>query len=661
MNGKIFKESANIYQDQARVLFEYYRKAAEQIVNEEMRIESQIAGAQTELHETETELRGIKPREIAGYAAAGISLLLYFVIDWFAVIPALGAAAFAVITHLKGIKLKQKTAEIESAIAGFQTAHQQIPRDYRVSKLGLAYVPVARQIPFEGKSILIDLTDSTPKQEFRLSWVRKRELLASAISELEDLLREVPMVEASSEPEEVRTDQFSRSIQKVALLDYVGAMDRKLRTAAFCLQDLENAGVELPAIAPQSEAANYLAVHSTDDPAGFPVFSPFPAGRFDKELETFRSLNDTKKSMEQDSAQFEEVLRNLMLNTARAVQTVSRLKVASTSRLVEESNRLMFTILKASYNHYSPKLEAEEIERIRMESFDYQDSVDSYRPFQLKKSSRVLYDPVSDSWIAEDGSRTRMPFGLNQIEEEIVAPIVQNLMAETRLERLKIYNNIKDQKINYLNKWHRDTEDFYGRNRAEASDITNLMRSALSDFISNYTALSALEKTNQNMSGSGSLEATVTSSDTDQAEVAVTYAAKSQEFQSAQEEFAEYMDRLKEDIERRSAKYGFIEYYDASLRDGAAKSIAEAVGKAHTLEDRRKPLLAVNPYFAAVSELPPAPSVEAEAYDNLSLNLEAMALGALAELAPASQSNGKPSGDGAHPKTPEPLATAVHG
>ena len=42
MTGKIFSESVNVYQDQARILFDYYRQAAEKIVNEEERIEEEI-------------------------------------------------------------------------------------------------------------------------------------------------------------------------------------------------------------------------------------------------------------------------------------------------------------------------------------------------------------------------------------------------------------------------------------------------------------------------------------------------------------------------------------------------------------------------------------------------------------------------------------------
>src|SRR5258708_29936906 len=168
MNGKIFKESSNIFQDQAKILFDYYRKAAEQIVSEEMRIESEISAAKQLLQQTQREIAGLNPRKIAGFAGAGALLLLYFVIGWYAVIPALGAAVFGLMTHLKGNALAKKVTETESAIDGLKSAYQQIRREYKVSKLGLAYVPVARRIPFEGKSFLIDLTDSSPKQEFRL-------------------------------------------------------------------------------------------------------------------------------------------------------------------------------------------------------------------------------------------------------------------------------------------------------------------------------------------------------------------------------------------------------------------------------------------------------------------------------------------------------------
>ena len=40
--GKIFKDSSNIYQDEAKILFNYYQKCAEKIVSEEERLEKEI-------------------------------------------------------------------------------------------------------------------------------------------------------------------------------------------------------------------------------------------------------------------------------------------------------------------------------------------------------------------------------------------------------------------------------------------------------------------------------------------------------------------------------------------------------------------------------------------------------------------------------------------
>ena len=43
MKGKIFTESSNVFQDQAKILFNYYQSVAEKIVQEEERIEKEIA------------------------------------------------------------------------------------------------------------------------------------------------------------------------------------------------------------------------------------------------------------------------------------------------------------------------------------------------------------------------------------------------------------------------------------------------------------------------------------------------------------------------------------------------------------------------------------------------------------------------------------------
>ena len=634
MTGRVFKESSSVYDDQARLLFDYFKAAADQIVSEEMRLEQEIRTATETSQQLSSELASLPMQRMAAFIAGGVSLVLLFfpAWRWLGIVAAAGGVAGGFFLHQKLTKLGKRQAESESSVEGFKASHAAVRRDYKVHKLGVAYVPVARMIPFEGKTFEIDLTGTIPRQDFRLSIVRRGELFTQSVAELESLITEAPVLEESSEMEEVETDQYSRSIQHIAYYDYIGSLDRTLRSITFCLGDLEVTSVGLPVIPPKGELANYLSSYAGDEQVNAPVLAIFDADRFNAELETFRSLNDVKKALESQSTEFEEALRRLMVGMAQAVQSITALKIASTNQLMDRSNRLLFTLLKASYNHYSPRLEAEEIDRIRLETFDYKDSVENYKPFEMKRSSRVLFDPPSEVWLAEDGSKTTSPFGMNQIHEEVIAPIIQSLLAETRLERHKIYNAIKDQKIDYLNQWHRDTEDFYGRNRAESADLINLMRSTFTEFIANYNALQALDNTQKAMEQSGSLKDAVTTAEENAAEVVASYDAKSREFQSVQEDFSDYIERLKEDIERRASKFSYIHYYDASLRDSGAKSFAEAATSVHSLDPRRKALVAVNPYFASSSQLPPAPAIEQNAFDGLAMNLPAAARSALAEL-----------------------------
>ena len=206
-------------------------------------------------------------------------------------------------------------------------------------------------------------------------------------------------------------------------------------------------------------------------------------------------------------------------------------------------------------------------------------------------------------------------------------------MNETRIERLKIYNHIKDQKISYLNKWHQDTEDFYGRNRAESADLINLMRASLRDYVAAYNTLTSLKKTEDSMAQSGgSLDSTVVTATVNSAEVFAAFELQSKEFQNVQMDFESYMERLKEDIDVKAGKFEHIDYYDALLRDGNSKDIAVASSEVHKLDERRKPLITVNPLFAKTSEMPPKPNIEDITYDHISLNLPSIAKNTLREL-----------------------------
>lgn len=602
--GKIFSDSSNIYQDQARLLFNYYEQAAERIVRQEEVIEKQISELEEDLEEVE-----LKRRDTWKWFLTIILFFMYWV---------------------RNKEYDEQIEAINEKIEEKKKEHDNIFRDYKVTKMGVAYVPVAQQMAYEDKCFVVDYTGNVPNSRVSLQMSRQNDLLVETMSQMEKLTTEAPIVETSNEAESIDTNDYSLSIQEVNQSDYIGKLDRSLRTISYCMSDTEVKSVDLPLVSDGSKYLDFLNEYSTNEAGNHPIVKVFDDKRYDRQIDDFCKLNKLKDSLSSDTAQFEDILKHLMHTMAMSVQTISAMKLASTDKVINSSNDLLFRILKAPYNHYSPLLEAEEIKRIRNERFDYADSIQGYEPFQLRNSSRVRYNLFADEWTAEDNSNASVPFGVHQIYEEIVAPMVQRLMMENRVERIRIYGQIHDQKVSYLNKWHQDVDAFYRSNHAESADIVNNMQQTLAEYVEAYNTLAQLQKTMDSMSEDGaSLDKTIVEKQGNGAEALAAFELQAQEFKKVQEEFSDYMDRLQEDIALKAEKFGHVEFYDARLQDGYSNSMAVAASEVQTFDERRKPLALTNPLLAKESVLLPEPSVEDITYEHLSLNLPSIAVNAL--------------------------------
>jgi len=238
MTGKIFPESNNIYQDQAKILFNYYSQVAEKIVAEEERIEKQIAILEEE--------KAALQQKIAGLWVWFLSIILFFVY------------------FIKKNAFEKEIAEKDSRIAEFQKQHKEIFRDYKVSKLGVAYVPVADQIKYEDKSFIVDYTGRVAESEVTLQIPRQNDLLIETIGTLNDLSTEAPIVETSADTETIETDAYSTSLQQLNQYDYFGKLERSLRTISYCMDELDTSSVSLPLVADKSEYLQQLNEFATD-------------------------------------------------------------------------------------------------------------------------------------------------------------------------------------------------------------------------------------------------------------------------------------------------------------------------------------------------------------------------------------------------------------
>ncbi len=640
MTGKVFPESQDIYQDQAQILFDYYRQAAERIVEEETHIEAQIAETETLRQEAAAEAEKTHKQFVGWASGAVVSLVALIIFPLFGLvgIPLCGVNAFRKNKASKAAT--EKTEQFSMTIEGLNRSKENIRRDYHVERVGVAYVPVAERVPSGDKSYLVDLTGEEPDTEFSLTLINSPDELKSAMDSLHDHMQEMPVVESNDNTETVDTSDYSTSVQDITLHDYMGTIDREVRRVRYLISDNRRISVSIPVVLPASQRHQMLDEFATDDTGDYPIVPVFETDQVHKQVKEFSSLGALNEQSSTDGSGDVDFFVDVMRRLAQGVDMLSSSRTASMTQLIGYTSKIFQNVLKASFNHYSPSLEAEEIERIRNTSFNYSDEVDDYVPFRLKESSRVRYDIFSDTWQADNGSRTAMPFGMHQVDAEVLMPVIENLMHENRLERLRIYSDIQSQKTDYLNQWHRDTDDFYGRNRTEANGLLQRMNEAYAEYVESYTNYQQQNATIQTMKASGNLEDAEVAEAQNQAEVIAGFQVRSSQARKKQAEFMEFMDRIREDIDQCAERFGHVEFYEASLRDYQARENARAVANVRELDPRRRWLASVSPYLAQEGNVPPEPNVSERLDEDFAINLGMQAEGQIQSIA-ARESNAR--------------------
>lgn len=643
MTGKVFNESVDIYQDQARVLFDYYKNAATKIVMEETACEQERA--QLESRAQEAQKVKIQAEEKAQFHKKLTYVLIITVIFW--IIPFFIRRKQEQIAKDAGEEIQRCLNKINE----IGIRYKNIRRDYSVDKIGVVYVPVATRVPFSENSFLIDHTGSVENQSFQLPLLHQPEAFQETMQELQKSIESMPVVESSNVPEEVDTSEYSLSMQNITLHDYVGNLDRQVRNINYLLGDSRIESVEIPTIDPKGEVAAFIREHATTETGDKPVINVFN-GNFQDKLNKLTQIDAAKEqfslSEDEDSIDY---MKRMMLQLAESVQIFSNTKNASSSALTNYASSILSLVLKAGYTQYSPLLEADEINRLRSSGFDFQTDVKDYTPFNLKKSSQVKYDLIGRSWVAEDGSRTAMPFGMHQVDEDVLQPVIETLMKENRSERLKIYANIEDQKRIYLDRWNSEIGNYFRDNRAACDELINRMRDTYADYAAAYSMYQSLKATTDNMKKANeysdeekengkenkqtyNLAASEVSETDSEAEMIAGFEKQAEDCNQQQEKFAEYMDRIQDSINEMTESFSHIEFYEASLRDSVSRDTAIAMSDIHKLSRRQKELLSVSPYLASYGKMPPEPMVSDVMLEQVQMNLIDEAQQKLKEMEP---------------------------
>lgn len=607
MEGRLYPDSTSIYQDEAKTLFNFFSVAADKIIKEENDKQSVINDLNAQIGKVNKQ-RIIIPSVVLVLAVVSGILSQK-------ILAAVSILAVAVVCF---VVFQVKLNKLNSSLALAKKAYDGIRRNYSVGKMGVAYVPVAKKIPFEDKSITIDLSGTVPLENFNLMSIENPERLNEDIESLRGHLSSIPIVDKSSN-EVADTSDMSLSMQQVPVPDYSKKLQDDASAISSELNNVKTVSVDLPVIEPNSQNMEFLKNCGTSNPEEYPVLDVFSIDGLKDELDVFHEMYK-QYEIEQGTGDV-KAMEDLLLLLGESNQIISRNKVGCTSAILEYNNNIFANVLKSSSLNFSPRIEAENIDNLKNMTFNFADLVDSYQPIKFKESSKMHFDLFSNSWIDNLNNHTSVPYSLNQIQEEIFMPMILSLMEENRIERRKLYDDVQKEKMKYLNEWQKETQDFYGRNRDTADAIKTDIVKTLAQYNSAYASYKSLENTINQLDTQTGKVTFKQSEEASEENILLSAATVNEKFENQQRDFNEYMERILDDIEDKAAKFGYINYYEASLYADDAQKTAVAMSSIGNLEQREKRLAMVNPYLAVNGKLPPEPSVEQNAIDLVQMDL----------------------------------------
>lgn len=145
-----------------------------------------------------------------------------------------------------------------------------------------------------------------------------------------------------------------------------------------------------------------------------------------------------------------------------------------------------------AFNHYCPHCNAGQIAFIREGKFIFKANAENQ--FRLAKGSRMrLVDPVARIWkcpICDKLAAT--PFAVHKLDDQLFKPVFERLEEENRVERLRIYNTISDQKRSYAEKAEVQMQQVMREERAKADMIKSKLRTINADISADQMAIAQM-------------------------------------------------------------------------------------------------------------------------------------------------------------------------
>lgn len=183
-DGKIFLDTANNAEAKAKVVFNYYKQAAEKIIAEEDAIDAKIASANAAIKKLEEQVATETALMESNEKTKKICFMLFLLL-----VPLFVALVYRGKVKENQQNIEKYNNEIQAKkaeIAKLTEDRKNIRRNYKIHKLQVVNVPIAKRVPYKDKSILLDLTHSFENTNLSFSFLRHPEEFSKSIDKIEE-------------------------------------------------------------------------------------------------------------------------------------------------------------------------------------------------------------------------------------------------------------------------------------------------------------------------------------------------------------------------------------------------------------------------------------------------------------------------------------------
>jgi len=453
-------------------------------------------------------------------------------------------------------------------------SYKKVSVESSLSKIGNISIPFKKYRIGE-KYFLLDMSLMSGEIEFKYFGLQEKQQLSLSLlnSSLINLIKKYPIVISEKSKESVLIGKGHGSIDLYTEEKEVTDNAQKVRTQ---VEEAIEYKANLPVIESDYKFINYLVKikESYPDKKSY-FFENLDSQKAKAKIEHMGGIIEIGRG-NKDSRDIEHTCKSLLDMYNRILpRYIYTLNAALTDFPYNNYLKRLDTYSITNI-YYCPYCNFAELERIKSNDYFHTKNGVSHKKVKLRKNTELkLIDRTQFLWkCSVCGKETNEPIIRNKMDEELFTPVYDNLSEEHFKERLKIYNEINDQKRSYSEKASTQFHQVVRENRNKEDRIKGQIRGLSTEILSEQTAIQRLNDMLLKYDRIDKKRAQQIETDINQIKQKVD-----EENQKAKEEIKQTVLDAQIKIEKITKKYDSLERKDQLKRDLVQKQINQHTGK----------------------------------------------------------------------------------